>query len=644
MKNNSILKCKKGNSRLHFNINNNLLKCKRSQITIFIIITVLIVVSIIGYFLLRDRINLGGMPRELLPAYEYFLSCIEDETKLASSVMESQAGYLDLPDFERGSDYMPFSSHLDFLGFSVPYWYYVSGNGISREQVPSEEKMKAQLESYLEEKIKECNFDEFEAQEFVIEKGEPEVNAEIKEKEIEVKLEMPLTISFGNVTARQTNHKVSVDSRLGKFYDLAKKIYEKEDESLFLENYGVDVLRLYAPVDGSEIGCSPKLWYAEDVRKDLIQALEANVPAIKIKGGYYKNEDQYFVQDIGESVGEEGEQISFVYLKDFPMKMEVWPSEGGVLMAEPVGLQEGLGVLGFCYVPYHFVYDFAYPVLIQIYDAGEMFQFPIAVVIDKNKPREALNVKGLPDVVPELCEKKLTEMSVYTYNNKLEPVKSQVKFKCFDTSCYIGETEITGEDAVLTAKFPQCGNGYVITSSEGYKTKKVLVSTVKESVLDIILEKKYKLNVDIQKDEGAAEYAIITFTKNNETITIVYPEQKEIELTEGQYEVKVYVYANSTVSLKGSKTDKCVDVPKSGILGIFGASEEKCFTLEIPDQIISSAVSGGGKQIWYVTESELEESIKIIINTKDFGVPSNVEDLQLNYNYIEINGLEISLG
>ncbi len=616
---------------------------KKAQVTIFIIIAILLVASVIWYLLLMERINLGGMPKELLPAYEYFLSCIEDETKLASSVMGSQAGYLELPDFERGSDYMPFSSQLDFLGFSVPYWYYVSGNGIAREQIPSKEKMKVQLENHLKEKLKECDFLSFEAQGFVIEKEEPKVNAEIKERKIEVSIEMPLTISFANVTARQTIHKVSVDSRLGKFYALAKKIYEKEDESLFLENYGVDVLRLYAPVDGVELTCSPKIWYAEDIREDLIQALEANVPAIKIKGDYYHNEDKYFVQDIGEGVGKEGEQVSFVYLKDFPMKMEVWQSEDGVLIAEPVGLQEGLGVLGFCYVPYHFVYDFAYPVLIQIYDNEEMFQFPIAVVIDKNKPREALNVEGLPDVVPELCEKKLTEISVYTYNNKLESVESQVKFKCFDTSCYMGKTEITGRDAVLNAKFPQCGNGYVIVSSDGYKTKKVLASTVKESVLDIILEKKYKLGLEVQKEGESADYAIVTFTKNDETITVVYPEQKEIELTEGQYEVKAYVYTNSTINLQGSKTDKCVDVPKSGIFGIFGASEEKCFTLEIPDQIVSSAVSGGGKQRWYATESELEESSKILINAEDFGVPNKVEDLQLNYNYVEINGLEIYL-
>ena len=40
-------------------------------------------------------------------------------------------------------------------------------------------------------------------------------------------------------------------------------------------------------------------------------------------------------------------------------------------MAEPVGNQEGMGMLGFCYVAYHFVYDLAYPVLVQVYYEDE---------------------------------------------------------------------------------------------------------------------------------------------------------------------------------------------------------------------------------------------------------------------------------
>ena len=63
--------------------------------------------------------------------------------------------------------------------------------------------------------------------------------------------------------------------------------------------------------------------------------------------------------------------------------------------------------------------------------------------------------------------------------------------------------------------------------------------------------------------------------------------------------------------------------------------------MEIPDQVVSFAVSGGGKQNYYIGESELQDSSKIIINAFSFGIPTKVEDLQLNYNNIETSGLDI---
>lgn len=608
---------------------------KGAALTIFIILAILIVVALILIVMFRENLSFG-MPREIEPVYDYFDSCVEEETRAAAAVMGTQGGYIEMPEFEPGSDYMPFSSQLDFLG-GTPYWYYVSRNGIAKEQVPSKKKMEEQLRLYLKERIDECSFREFEERGFEIEKGDLDVSTEILEREIVVETEMPLIVSYGDISGSKNSHRVEVDSKLGRFYDLAVKIYEKEQETEFLENYGVDILRLYAPVDGSDIGCSPKLWYKEDIRADLMAALEANIPAIKIKGNYYSEGEDYFVQDIGERVEE---QVNFMYIRSWPTKMDVWPSEDGLLRAEPVGLQEGMGILGFCYVPYHFIYDLGYPVLIQIYDGEEIFQFPMVVVIDKNVPRKAPDVEGLPEVVPELCEHKLTEMRVYTYDTHLDPIEASVKYKCFDTTCYIGDTE-QGE---LADSFPQCINGYVMASSPGYKTAKYVQSSVNSGEVILVLDKKYNLDLEVRKDDSLLrdEYAIVTFS-GDDTVTAVYPEQKNIELTTGDYEVKVYVYTNSTIQLQGSVREECVDVPKSGFLSIFGATEEKCFTMEIPEQVVSFAVSGGGTQDYYVTESELESGT-LTIDVPDFGKPSKVEDLQENYQKIQTENLGVYFG
>ena len=90
-----------------------------------------------------------------------------------------------------------------------------------------------------------------------------------------------------------------------------------------------------------------------------------------------------------------------------------------------------------------------------------------------------------------------------------------------------------------------------------------------------------------------------------------------------------------------SRRRKGEEARDSGLGGFFGFTEEKCFDLEIPDQIVSFAVSGGGKQNYYIGESELQDSSKLIINSDGFGVPTKVEDLQLNYNNVEVSGLDI---
>src|SRR3989344_4832625 len=159
-------------------------KNKRAQVTIFIIIAIVIVAGILAYFALSGKIGSRALPKELSPAYNYFLSCIQEETQNAVLIMGSQGGYIEVPEFSPGSEYMPFSSQLDFLGTPVPYWYYISGNGIAREQVPSKTQIEEGIEKYVEEKISECDFEQFYVQGFEIEKGEADVKVDIRETKV----------------------------------------------------------------------------------------------------------------------------------------------------------------------------------------------------------------------------------------------------------------------------------------------------------------------------------------------------------------------------------------------------------------------------------------------------------------------------
>lgn len=616
-------------------------KNNKAQVTLFIIIAVLIVVSVSVYFVFRSQMNKENVPKDFLPIYNYYISCVQDSAHNGAIILGQQGGYINTPQYSPGSVYMPFSSQLNFFGTGVPYWYYISGNGVIKEQKPGLQKMESELNDYIHNNLF-CDFSSFEEQGFYVTVGDLNVNSKIEQNLISLDVNQELKIEKDKKVWKSSKHNIDVKSSLGKFYDIADKIYSMQKDKMFLENYGVDILRLYAPVDGSDISCGPKIWSVNEVRENLTEALEANIPQIKVKGDYYtlSNPDKkYYVQDLGKNIDF---NVNFMFSREWPMKVEIWPSQTGILRADPIGLQEGMGMLGFCYVPYHFVYDFAFPVLVQLYSQDEIFQFPVVVSIVKNHPREPLNSESMPNTVPELCDHKITKMDVYSYNTNLEPVSANLRFKCFDTSCDIGSTIIKDNEASYSGEFPQCGNGYIIASAEGYEDAREVVSTLSEGIVNIVLKKKYKLGLELDKAGSLTnESAIITFSKNGSTLTVPYPDQNNVELSEGQYIVKAYVYSGANIPLQGSSTEKCIDVPKSGVLGMFGFSESKCFTLNIPSQNIDRAVSGGGIINYYVSESELMDSKKIILDAESFPYPKEIQDIQNNYNNVDVSRLNM---
>ena len=610
---------------------------KRGQVTIFIVIAIVIISAAAFFFTIRGTFIIEEIPVSIEPVYNSFLACLEENVLTGITVLESQGGYIELPDFSPGSQFMPFSSQLDFLGNPIPYWYYVSGNNIQKEQVPSKKDMEEQLADFIEEKITNCVFDEYYDEGFSVSFKEPEADVNINSNNVDVSLKMNLNVSKGEDTVLIQNHEISVSSNLGSLYNSAREIYEYEQETLFLENYAVDTLRLYAPVDGVELTCSPLIWNANEVFNELQDAIEANTLALKTQGGIFSlvdRENKYFIEDISV----DGE-VRFINSKNWPYAFEVNPTEGDILISKPVGNQQGLGILGFCYVPYHFVYSVKYPVLVQIFSGDEIFQFPVAVVIQGNNPREALDATAIKIELVELCSQKNTEIQVNVYDTKLNPVEAEISYECFGTKCEIGETV----GGILKEEFPQCTNGFVVTKADGFKTAKTQFSTVLTGEVDIIMDKLYETNVNLKLD--GRDYngqATISFIHDLGVETIVYPGQRIIKLSEGQYEIQVYIYRNSSIVLGATSQEQCIEIPQSGIGGFFGFTKERCFDIDFPEQIISNSLSGGGKQNYFILESELINSNEIEINSESLPIVDSIEQLNNNYILFEDKGLTIN--
>ncbi len=602
----------------------------KGQVTIFVIIAIVIAAGVIIYFLL------GGMftkeiPKEMQPVYDYYLGCIEEQARQGAALLGEQGGRIDVGEFVPGSQYMPFSSELDFLGQPVSYWFYVSGNNILMEQVPTKSSMEKELEEYIAARLDYCDFTEFELQGYDIFLGDGEVDVKINDLDVLVDVKNPINIYFGDDSFLIKNHKVPVDSKLGKFYSLALDFYNYEKDNMFLEKYAVDVMRLYAPVTGVEVTCAPKVFIEENIREELKNGLSANVAMLKLNGNYYSlpnEENDFFVTDIGRNIDE---NVNFIYSQNWPTKIEIY----GDKVAKPVGLQEGLGILGFCYVPYHLVYDINFPVLVQFYDNQEIFQFPIAVIIDKSQPRGALLGAAEESIEPEVCKYKNQEVSVATYDADLNFVDSDIEFKCLNDECRIGKTE----NGVFDGLFPGCVNGFIVASAEDYADTKYQISTNEEHIANIIMRKKYDIPININTKHSA----LISFVSEDYSTTVLYPDFESVELIEGHYNVSVYVYEESTLKFPETTNRRCVNVPESGIGGMFGVEKEECFDITLPAQEVDYAVIGGGKTSDYFTENMLKEAKSVKINAEIFGTPKSLEDVQQNYLEADSSLLGISL-
>jgi hypothetical protein len=142
-------------------------KEKRGQITIFVILAILIIAVVAGFFILRDKITFfqPAIPGELTPITNSIQECVqstlEDGTKLAGL----QGGYI-----------IPPSNALETDFSYIAYGYYLGKNTLaSKTQIENE------IANYIELTLPFC-FDASSFQEYRITAQNPTASVKINGK------------------------------------------------------------------------------------------------------------------------------------------------------------------------------------------------------------------------------------------------------------------------------------------------------------------------------------------------------------------------------------------------------------------------------------------------------------------------------
>jgi hypothetical protein len=287
-------------------------------------------------------------------------------------------------------------------------------------------------------------------------------------------------------------------------------------------------------------------------------------------------------------------------------------------------------------VEYQLIYDLAFPVLVQIHDDNEFFQFPVVVVIDRSQVRNSTRVSDYVGNEQVICKNRNQDMKISVSDLEGKPVLSTLSYNCLGERCYLGESK----NGILETKIPVCINGYVEARAEDYSAGKYIVASSLESSADVLVKKIYNLNLDLGNIGGNA---LVQFISDDFSRSVMYPTENKIELVEGVYNISVQVFKNSSLVFPARTESRCFEIPSTGFSAIIGGTETKCFTSEIPSQTIDQVLFGGGRAVEFFDDSSLKSGGTISIVVPLFSLPTKIEEISESYIKFEDSVLFVGL-
>lgn len=187
---------------------------KKGQVTIFIIVSIIVVgIILLFLFLFNNKKNFEEpVDIEVGLVKDFVQDCFEKTSKQALYFIGLYGGY-----------YIPPEQSTEF---GVPYYVYNS-----QSRIPSKDKIESEISRFVEESLPLC-LGEFESfSEFKIEKGNPKVITEIWQDSVFIELDYPIRISQGKTVSLLEEFENKIPIRLDTIYEACEFILDYELEN-----------------------------------------------------------------------------------------------------------------------------------------------------------------------------------------------------------------------------------------------------------------------------------------------------------------------------------------------------------------------------------------------------------------------------
>lgn len=196
---------------------------KRGQITIFIIIAIIIAAGIAIFFSLRSQISIVTYPPEIQNVYSFVEECIEETGNDVVYNVGAGGGYYIPPELSTPT--------------GVPIYYSKGEN-----YIPSKEQIENEISDFVGETLFFCtrNFADF--PELEITQGEIKTKTAIKENEVILNVNYPISIiKAGSTTVLNEFKDIKIPVRLGVVYDSVKKFNDAAINDSICLSCGMDI-------------------------------------------------------------------------------------------------------------------------------------------------------------------------------------------------------------------------------------------------------------------------------------------------------------------------------------------------------------------------------------------------------------------
>tara|TARA_Y100000310_G_scaffold213829_1_gene214832 strand:+ start:4423 stop:5208 length:786 start_codon:yes stop_codon:yes gene_type:complete len=238
-------------------------KQKKAQLTIFIIIGIVLVSSIVLFFVFREKISeeITGKSEENPESFLNF--CMEDKIKEAVEIISLHGGYLN------NKLNKSFKFEDEEIPTDISYLCYNQNNYLPciNQKPTFMEDLKDEIKNYISEDVENC-FNEmtksFEQKAYEISTTYNGFEVEILPKIITIQTSSESILTKSGETTKQEDFKISIASRLYEISFVAQELVNQEARFCYSENLGIMLIYPEFIIDKFRTGDSTVIYTVEN--------------------------------------------------------------------------------------------------------------------------------------------------------------------------------------------------------------------------------------------------------------------------------------------------------------------------------------------------------------------------------------------